>query len=126
VALSDLRTGNLARGLDQLAHARRTPGFGRDPRFQAFAFVVEALCPDGLGRPEPALEALHNAELLLRQRLWERSLPLPADADWQHWLIVEILYREAEARIVHGPIFPVDPFVPSTGEELKRNSRESR
>jgi hypothetical protein len=113
LALADQRGGDPARGLEQLAQARSTPGFAGDRALRTFASLVEALCHDALGQAEPARSALRNAETLMRANLWEHSLPLPADSVWLDWLLADILYREAEARIVYRPIFPEDPFVPA-------------
>jgi serine/threonine protein kinase/WD40 repeat protein len=118
LALADQREGDPARGLERLEQARRTPGFSGDGALRAYASLVEALCHNSLGRAEPARKALQNARSLLRANLWEHALPLPANGVWLDWLLADILYREAEARIVYDPIFPADPFVPAPTEDL--------
>jgi serine/threonine protein kinase/WD40 repeat protein len=116
LALADHRAGDHAHALELLGQTRKTPTFAAEPSLQALVSVVEALCQDGLGRREPALNALHVAEALLRANLWQHALPLAAT--WHDSLLAEVLYREAEARIVYDPICPADPFVPSSAEHL--------
>jgi hypothetical protein len=111
LALADERAGDPARGLERLDRLRKMLGSGGSPAIEAWAAIVRALCHERLGRRGPALEALREAESLLRTNLWEHALPL--DTEWHDWLLDQVLFREAEARIIKDPIFPDDPFAPA-------------
>jgi serine/threonine-protein kinase len=109
LALADHRAGEPARALKRLDLASAARGYSRLTKFQVLAWVIRALAHDGLGQRKQARHALDQAESLLRTHLWQNAL-LPGD-DWIDWTFAASLYREAEARIIHSPIFPRDPFV---------------
>jgi serine/threonine protein kinase/WD40 repeat protein len=126
LALADYRAGDHARALGRLDPVGPLRGYtGTGPQ-QAFASVVAALAHAGLGHREVALDALHRADSLLRANL--RDHPVPLGTDWLDWVLDEVLYREARARIVYDPIFPPDPFAPRAvyGPDRRKPGGESR
>jgi tetratricopeptide (TPR) repeat protein len=110
LALADHRAGENQRALERLDQASKTSIYASWPSLHAFAVSVAALAHDRLGQRKQALNDLSSAKALLRANLWDRRPPL-AD-DWLDWVFDQVLYHEAEARLVYDPIFPADPFAP--------------
>jgi hypothetical protein len=108
-ALACYRSGNFAGALASAEASLAAFGPGAPRDFQVPAHCVRAMALVGLGRLEAARAALGAVSAL--------GLPAGSPATerdpgpgWIDPLISEILYREAEALVLHDAEFPAEPF----------------
>ena len=84
-----------------------TEGCRRCPKTLSF----EAACLLDVGRAEDARAALAEARTILEPCFPTTGAASPLDSDWLDIIISQILYNQAEGRILDAA-FPADPFVP--------------
>jgi hypothetical protein len=72
--------------------------------------VVKAIAYQHYGQPTEARRELAETRRLVKASKFDPRHEGLYVADWQDWLRVEVLLREAESLILYDPAFPADPF----------------
>src|SRR5262249_38049135 len=111
LALGDLRSGRTPQALRRIALDKQTGGYRVLASLRARGLSIEAACLLDAGRAEAARAALAEARAILRPYFPTGGTAEPLTSDAQGLVLAEILYRQAEVRILDAG-FPADPFAP--------------